>query len=107
MSELITVYNRKYVPNTNGTSLKGYLNATYRDLVNVLGEPTFPEESGDGKVQVEWVVEFEGEIFTIYDWKTYDRQYTEYELDRFNIGGKEYAGDFIEYMESEIENYQP
>lgn len=101
MSKL-KVFNSENVPSTQGTSLKGYVYITYNQLVNLLGQPTFPEESGDGKVQVEWVVEFEGKIFTIYDWKTYDRDYTENVLSQFNVGGKSYAMDFIDYLESQI-----
>lgn len=84
--------------------LKGYINATYNynQLIETLGEPTHDEPSGDEKTQMEWVVEFEGNIFTIYDWKTYSRNYTENELTRFNVGGKTYAGDFIDYIESLI-----
>jgi hypothetical protein len=98
----IKVFNEENVPNTSGTHLQGYINATYRELVNLLGEPTFDEPSGDNKTQVEWVVEFEGNVFTIYDWKTYDREFTEYDLDRFNIGGKGSAVDFIDYLEKLI-----
>lgn len=87
MSKL-KVFNSDNVPNTNGTGLAGYVNATYNQLVSVLGEPTFDYPSGDEKVQVEWVVEFEGNLFTIYDWKTYNRDYTENSLERFNIGSK-------------------
>lgn len=29
---------------------------TYSDLVNLMGEPTLPEPSGDEKVQKEWVI---------------------------------------------------
>lgn len=50
------------------------------------------------------MVEFKGNIFTIYDWKTYSREYTINELDRFNIGSKSYAGDFIDYLEQTINN---
>lgn len=85
-----------------GTSYKGFIYSTYSKLVSALGEPTFNEESADGKVQVEWVVEFKEEIFTIYDWKTYDREYTLNDLDTFNIGGKDYAGDFISYLEKQV-----
>lgn len=85
---------------TVGSSLKGYINATYSQLLEILGEPTYNEPSGDGKVQVEWVVSFEGDIFTIYDWKTFSREYTETELKEFNVGGKTYAGYFIEKIES-------
>jgi hypothetical protein len=83
----------------NGSSLKGYIRCTYQDLVKALGEPTYPDPSGDDKVQKEWAVEFEGNVFTIYDWKTFDVEYTINELDEFHIGGKTYAGDFIEALE--------
>jgi hypothetical protein len=87
---------------SNGSSLKGYINATYSQLIGALGKPTYDTPSGDEKTQMEWVVEFNDEIFTIYDWKTYSRNYTENELNRFNVGGKTYAGDFIDYIESII-----
>lgn len=89
--------------NSFGTSLKGYLYTTYNELVELLGEPTYlPEDSGDGKVNFEWVVEFNDEIFTIYDWKTYDPEYSMNELDQWNIGGKTYCGDFSDFIESKL-----
>lgn len=83
----------------NGSSLKDYLGpVSYYELRDVLGVPTFNEESGDGKVQKEWVVEHGGNVFTIYDWKTYDEHYTVEVLDRWNIGGTCYAGYFLEEL---------
>ena len=76
----------------NGTFRVGEINRTYRDLVTGLGEPTFDEPSGDEKVQVEWVCVYKGNVFTIYDWKTYDREFTEWDLQQFNIGGKSVRG---------------
>ena len=71
----------------NGTFKIGSLDGIYyRDLVEKLGEPTVTG-SGDDKVQYEWIMKFEDQIFTIYDWKTYDAEYTEYELDTWSIGG--------------------
>lgn len=96
------VFDEMDAPNINGTSLAGYVSATYDKLVGVLGKPTFDEPSGDGKVQVEWVVEFKGDVFTIYDWKTYDRDYTLNSLDRFNVGSKVSAVMFINYLESKL-----
>lgn len=53
----------------NGTHLQGYINTTYGNLLEIFGEPT-ALESEDGKVNCEWVIEFEdGLIATIYDWK--------------------------------------
>ena len=88
----------------SGTSLQGYIVATYSQLLEALGEPTYNEPSGDNKVQVQWVVEFEGNIFTIYDWKTGSREYTENELMKFNVGGTISAFDFIQEVETLINN---
>jgi len=91
-----------------GTSLKGYLhNTTYAQLVEAFGQPTFnPEDSGDGKVNFKWVFEFNGEVFTLYDWKTYDVQYTINELTTWNIGGKTYYGDFSNHIEEVLNSKQ-
>ena len=93
------VLNQEEVGNkTNGSSLKGNISITYTQLVSILGEPTYSTESGDSKVQKEWVVEFDGDVFTIYDWKTFDEDYTMNELDEFHVGGKTNANDFIEAL---------
>jgi hypothetical protein len=51
----------------NGTSLQGYINANYVELLEAFGEPT----DGDGyKVDAEWViVGDDGTVATIYNWK--------------------------------------
>lgn len=87
---------------TVGTSYSGRITATYKQLVEVLGEPTFDEASGDNKSQVGWVCELDEDIFTIYDWKTYDREYTLNLLNEFHIGSKVIAHDFIEMLEAKI-----
>ena len=52
---------------TNGTFKIGSLDGIYyQDLVKKLGEPTVIG-SGDDKVQYEWIMKFEDQIFTIYD----------------------------------------
>jgi len=62
----------------NGTSLKGYLTASYDDLVRAFGPPTYDEPSGDDKVNIEWVLNIEDTeleedyTVTIYNWKDYD-----------------------------------
>jgi hypothetical protein len=86
-----------------GTSLKGYTKATYKRLVEVLGPPTFSEASLDDKTQVEWVVKFRNNYFTIYDWKTFDREYTLNELQIFHVGSKVDALDFINVLENKIQ----
>ena len=115
-----TTYDSITAPDTTGTSLKGYLDygITYDDLVDTFGNPTFlPEDSGDGKVNYEWVIdfEFEGSIntFTIYDWKV-DAEWSKLNTgrmeegndwlggSRWHVGGKDYAGDFIEKVSEAI-----
>ena len=109
-----TTYDSLDAPDTFGTSKKGYLDygITYDDLVDTFGEPTYlPEDSGDGKVNYEWVIDFdfEGsvEMFTIYDWKV-DAEWSKENTgtkeqarewlggSRWHVGGKDYAGDFID-----------
>ena len=54
---------------SNGTSLIGSVDVSYRKLVNVFGKETFGM-SGDKKSQCEWNLQFnDGTIVTIYDWK--------------------------------------
>jgi hypothetical protein len=54
--------------NINGTSLVGYVDATYEELAAVLGEA----EGDFDKSTAHWSVEDEhGTVATIYDWKTY------------------------------------
>lgn len=76
---------------THMSSFRGYLGGavTYSDLVDTFGEPTFtPEDSGDGKVNYEWVFYFDGDYFTIYDWKTYDAETTRTQYTNWHVGGK-------------------
>lgn len=74
---------------TDGThKVGGLVGVKYDDLLELLGEPTyFPEHSGDGKVQFEWVLFYDNQVFTIYDWKTYSEEYTKNELDVWSVGG--------------------
>ena len=115
-----TTYDSITAPDTFGTSLKGYLDygITYDDLVDTFGDPTFlPEDSGDGKVNYEWVIDFdfEGSIntFRIYDWKV-EAEWSKLNTgkmeeanewfggSRWHVGGKDYAGDFIEKVSEAI-----
>jgi hypothetical protein len=73
---------------TTGTFFVGrLLGFSYDDLVGILGQPTFPRASSDDKVQKEWVIEFNDNIYTIYDWCTYIEDYTMNNLKDWNIGG--------------------
>ena len=113
-----TTYDSLDAPDTSGTHLVDYLDfgITYEDLVDTFGNPTFlPEDSGDGKVNFEWVIDFdfEGSIntFTIYDWKV-DAEWSKLNTgtsdqdsfypSRWHVGGKDYAGDFIDKVSEAI-----
>ena len=97
--------SEKALPMIGGTSLKGYITGyTYSQLVEVMGEATFPTESGDGKIQKEWVIRDGNDVFTIYDWKTYDTNYTMTKLKKWNIGGKTNCADFINELTKKLEN---
>lgn len=91
---------------TMGTSYKEFLvDITYDQLVEAFGEPTFPEPSGDGKVQKEWVFKDRaGNVFTIYDWKTFDEHITTSKLKVWHVGGRKQAKDFTEWAETQINN---
>lgn len=96
----------------NGTSLKGYVETTYDELVEKFGEPTITD--GD-KTTVEWNLVFEcdadngslGEdgnteyvTATIYDWKTSNTPMSEYD---WHIGG--FSEEAIEAVESALGKY--
>ena len=73
--------------NTGGTSRQGELDGYHRDdIEKVFGSPVYDEPSPDGKVQMEWIIEFpDGTTATIYDYKQYDVA-TE-DIDYWSIGG--------------------
>ena len=78
----------------------GTLNdVTYDELIDIFGKPTYPRESGDFKVQVEWAIEvYDGEKFytlRIYDWKTWDRSYTMNKLNTWSIGGNDEGNPYL------------
>ena len=106
MDKLI-IYKDGEAPCTGGTFKVGTIyGASYDQLWNYLGEPTIDSPSGDDKTQVEWVVEFNDELFTIYDWKTYDRHYTKNSLTTWSIGGKSSGLDLSDYIESQIKELE-
>ena len=85
---------------TNGTSLKGYVTTTMRELNAVFGEPTF-YYPGD-KVTVEWAHTFsDGSVATIYDWKRYELEAPDMdEVMEYNIGG--FNRDVVELVKKAV-----
>lgn len=69
----------------NGTSLQGYLQATYDELVEVFGKPHYGPDADEDKITCEWQMEYEdGTVATIYDYKT---RSTPFGLYQWHIGG--------------------
>ncbi len=94
MHNIINIRNSQSIK-TIGSSLSGYITATYKELAAAFGEPTYKEPSGDGKVTTEWNLEFQLTdnykpyvIGTIYDWKTYDNgEQCKEGTFKWNVGG--------------------
>ena len=71
----------------DGTSLRGEIVATRRELTAVLGEPMSYGEGGD-KVTLEWGVRLGSTIATVYDWKRYEEgEPLDDEVYTYHIGG--------------------
>ena len=74
-----------------------------QDLKSLIGDPQYDYNDGSDKVNFEWNIEFDGNYFTIYDWKEY-REIGEKEKIEFHIGGfnrnQEYA--LRSYLASKI-----
>lgn len=72
---------------TAGTSFHDtVIVATPAELTAALGTPTFGDNDGQDKVNMEWCLQLDGKPFTIYDWKEYKplNMNNEYE---WHIGG--------------------
>ena len=68
MNKITTLKADDNLRETTGSYKIGSLdNVHFKDLVNMLGKPTLSGESGDGKVQFEWVLEHDNRLYTIYD----------------------------------------
>ena len=50
-----------------GSSLQGYIDIHYEDLVRIFGEPNMPNDGY--KVDAEWAGRIDGVFFTIYNYK--------------------------------------
>lgn len=105
----IDIYNAESpVPEGNlkifdGTSGKGYINASYYDLVDKLGEPILGIGDPD-KVRAQWFIDFaNGNVATIYDWK--ETQPLEM-VTRWFVGAKSHSAldDLQELLDPTMEN---
>jgi len=100
---LVKVLSKEDSFKSNGTSRVGYLDKVdYNDLVKLFGEPIYTTPVGEDKTQKEWLIEYQDEIFTIYDWKYYDTDVTTAGEIQWNIGGKTNPMYLIEYIERSL-----
>ena len=99
MTNILSFYADDSV-NVNGTSLQGTIKATYLELCEVFGKPTYTDADPYEKVNAEWTVQArtlsswaddeedaESSVFTIYNWKMGYIPTEEYD---WHIGGKSY-----------------
>ena len=84
-----------------GSSLSGYVEATYHELEQVFGEPTYADEDPSEKVQTEWTLRLNGVVATIYNWKT---QQTPRGLYRWHIGG--FGKGEVEMVQEAVDAYR-
>lgn len=79
---------KKTEKSINGTSFHNVvINSSINELTQLLGEPSYYDNSGDDKVNVEWECELEdGRVVSLYDWKEY-RPVGKDEVIEFHIGG--------------------
>jgi hypothetical protein len=79
---------KKTNKSADGTS---FFDVTIRSTINILtdalGHPDYYQNTGEDKVNVEWICETEnGDVVTIYDWKEYRTIGVDEEVE-FHLGG--------------------
>jgi len=75
----------------SGTSLIGYLNLKYNEIVSIFGKPI--KLNGYNKVEWEWVFKLNDSILTIYNWKdgpgyTGNKKIKASDITDWHVGGK-------------------
>ena len=76
--------------NTNLTCLQGEIHLSFQDLVDIFGQPE--DVSSTGKSDIQWAIEENGVVATIYNWKngpayTGDDTIEVERIHDWNIGG--------------------
>ena len=85
--------------NTNGSSRIGSLNhMEYKDIVKRVGPPTINYDGAHDKVNVEWIFKVNGDIFTLYDYKSWSETYTFDLLNHWSVGGFENTDENMQIL---------
>ena len=94
-----------------GTSLQGYIEATYDDLVKAFGKPAYDstEHGESDKVHTQWALEFENEegdlvVATMYDWKEENAYNSRVGKYKWHIGGNSYDAVEAVYDYAEVQD---
>jgi len=79
---------KKTEKSASGTSFHNTtITTTVNELIRVLGNPDDDSNTGEDKVNFEWICEREnGDVVTIYDWKEYRMIDVDEEIE-FHLGG--------------------
>jgi hypothetical protein len=79
---------KKTEKSSDGTSFHNVtIKTSVNELIRVLGNPDDDSNTGEDKVNFEWICEREnGDVVTIYDWKEY-RMIDVNEKIEFHLGG--------------------
>jgi hypothetical protein len=97
----MNIMEKRFITGQNitsgGTSRQGTFKGTYREIVEVLGEPNFVSEAnGDGKTQAEWNIKYiDGTVITLYDYKKYNTDVED--VTTWSIGG--FDGKSVDALE--------
>lgn len=84
-----------------GSSLSGYVEASYYELEQVFGEPTYVDEDPQEKVQTEWTLSLNGVTATVYNWKTGSTPAGQY---RWHVGG--FGKGEVELVQAAVDAYR-
>ncbi len=79
------IVNEEYI-NTNKTNKQGEVTNTYWNIVDCFGEPTYVYDTDRDASKVQWSLEIDDVVVTIYDW--YVKSQPEHNM-LWMIGGKE------------------
>ena len=75
------------------TSKQGSVICSFDRLVEAFGQPEYIEEENRDKSQVEWIIEKDGIVATIYDYYQLDSDLNE--IQQWNVGGHNYEASVL------------
>lgn len=84
-------YQRQTSNVANGTGFQGYAYATMQQLKDAFGDPEL-NTSADGKVTHLWVINIEGVLCTVYDYK---EDLDTGKVEAWHVGGKVAAASIL------------